>query len=98
MSKQNGHCSCEALALRFIWMLFFCVLGNLAQLLLIVLVIVQIGFRLINGRPSHPLQEFGDSLAQFFAQIVAFLTFHSEQKPWPFIDWPKARIATPGHQ
>ncbi len=88
---------CEDLALRLVWMLLFGVVGHLAQMLLFLVVVAQLFFRVVNGQPSHPLQAFGDSLAQFFAQIVAFLTFHSEQKPWPFIDWPAARASVRGH-
>ena len=34
---------------------------------------------------------FGDSLSQFLAQIGRFGSFHTEQKPWPFADWPTPR-------
>lgn len=88
---------CADLTLRVLWMLLFVLIGHIAQVLLFFVVIAQLFFRVVNGRPSHPLQDFGDSLAQFFAQIVAFLTFHSEQKPWPFIDWPAARASVKGH-
>ncbi|MBM9961264.1 DUF4389 domain-containing protein, partial [Pseudomonas aeruginosa] len=27
------------------------------------------------------------------AQIGRFGTFHSDEKPWPFADWPSARAA-----
>ncbi|MBC3195861.1 DUF4389 domain-containing protein [Pseudomonas poae] len=30
-------------------------------------------------------------VAQFLAQIGRFGSFHTEQKPWPFADWPTPR-------
>jgi hypothetical protein len=34
---------------------------------------------------------FGDSLSQYVAQIGRFGCFHSDEKPWPFADWPTPR-------
>jgi hypothetical protein len=34
------------------------------------------------------LLSFGDSLSQYVAQIGRFGTFNSDEKPWPFADWP----------
>jgi hypothetical protein len=54
-------------------------------------VLVQLIYRLIYGAPSASLMNFGDSLSQFLAQIGRFGSFHSDQKPWPFADWPTPR-------
>ena len=34
---------------------------------------------------------FGDSLSQYLAQIGRFGTFNTDEKPWPFADWPTPR-------
>lgn len=81
----------ESILLRILWMVLFVVIWQLAELLLAGVVLVQLGYRLIYGAPSGSLMNFGDSLSQFLAQIGRFGTFHSDQKPWPFADWPTAR-------
>lgn len=81
----------ESILLRILWMVLFVVIWQLAELLLAGVVLVQLGYRLIYGAPSGSLMSFGDSLSQFLAQIGRFGTFHSDQKPWPFADWPTAR-------
>ena len=89
-SKLKQH---ESILLRILWMLLFLVIWHVAELVLAGVVLVQLGYRLIYGAPSASLMNFGDSLSQFLAQIGRFGTFHSDQKPWPFADWPVARVA-----
>ncbi|AVH37820.1 DUF4389 domain-containing protein [Pseudomonas monteilii] len=81
----------ESIILRVLWMLVFLVVWQLAELLLGGLVLVQLIYRLVYGAPSASLMNFGDSLSQFLAQIGRFGSFHSDQKPWPFSDWPAPR-------
>ena len=81
----------ESIILRVLWMLIFLMIWHVAQLVLGGLVLVQLIYRLIYGAPNLGLMNFGDSLSQFLAQIGRFGSFHTEQKPWPFADWPTPR-------
>ncbi|MFO2464924.1 DUF4389 domain-containing protein [Pseudomonas sp. 15FMM2] len=81
----------ESIVLRILWMLVFALVWQVAQFLLGALVVVQLVHRLIYGAPNLSLMNFGDSLSQFLAQIGRFGSFHTEQKPWPFADWPTPR-------
>lgn len=78
----------ESILLRVLWMLLFALVWQLAELLLAGVVLVQLGYRLFYGAPSAALLAFGDSLSQYLAQIGRFGTFNSDEKPWPFADWP----------
>ena len=44
-------------------------------------------FVLTGGGPGNSTT----FLSQFLAQIGRFGSFHSDQKPWPFADWPTPR-------
>ncbi|GFM49241.1 DUF4389 domain-containing protein [Pseudomonas capsici] len=81
----------ESILLRILWMLLFVIAWQVAEIVLAGVVVVQLVYRLIYGAPSGSLMNFGDSLSQFLAQIGRFGTFHSDQKPWPFADWPTPR-------
>ena len=81
----------ESIVLRILWMLVFALVWQVAQFLLGALVIVQLIYRLVYSAPNLSLMNFGDSLSQFLAQIGRFGSFHTEQKPWPFADWPTPR-------
>ncbi|MFJ3483702.1 DUF4389 domain-containing protein [Pseudomonas sp. NPDC090202] len=87
-SKFKQH---ESILLRILWMLVFAVVWQVAELVLAITVLVQLVYRLFYGAPSLSVMSFGDSLSQFLAQIGRFGTFHTDQKPWPFADWPAPR-------
>jgi len=89
-SKLKQH---ESILLRVLWMVLFVLVWHVAEVVLAGAVLVQLCYRLIYGAPSGSLMNFGDSLSQFLAQIGRYGTFHSDQKPWPFADWPAPRAA-----
>ncbi|MBV2133048.1 DUF4389 domain-containing protein [Pseudomonas sp. MAP12] len=86
--KQNN---CEGLILRIVWMALFVLVWQVAELVLLAVVVVQLVYRLFKGRPNVDVMNFGDSLSQYLAQIGRFGSFHSDEKPWPFTDWPTPR-------
>lgn len=88
MSNENQALQRESILLRIIWMVIFTIGWQLAELLLLVVVVVQLGYRLFYAAPNASLLGFGDSLSQYLAQIGRFGTFNSDEKPWPFADWP----------
>ncbi|MGH8353343.1 MAG: DUF4389 domain-containing protein [Pseudomonas sp.] len=91
MSEPTEELQRESILLRILWMLVFVVVWQLAELLLGGVVLLQLGYRLFYGAPSGRLLAFGDSLSQYLAQIGRFGTFNSDEKPWPFADWPTPR-------
>ncbi len=85
MAKQQTR---ESLMLRLVWMLFFFIAWQVGEVLLGLVVLLQLGYRLFYGAPSANLLSFGDSLSQFMAHIGRFMTFNTDEKPWPVADWP----------
>ncbi|MFJ4498212.1 DUF4389 domain-containing protein [Pseudomonas atacamensis] len=91
MNDPKSETQYESILLRVLWMIVYLLVWQVAQFILGAVVLVQLIYRLIYGAPSASLMNFGDSLSQFLAQIGRFGTFHSDQKPWPFADWPAPR-------
>ncbi|MBF7729479.1 DUF4389 domain-containing protein [Pseudomonas sp. N040] len=104
MRDVNELLERESLVLRMVWMLAFTLAWQVAEILLAMVVIGQLCCRIFQGAPNPALLEFGDSLSQYLAQIGRFGSFNSEEKPWPFADWPapqppaapEAAARTPG--
>ncbi|MDM8349884.1 DUF4389 domain-containing protein [Pseudomonas sp. sp1636] len=93
MSEAPKELERESILLRILWMAVFVIVWQLAELVLGGVVLLQLGYRLFYGAPSASLLGFGDSLSQYLAQIGRFGTFNSEEKPWPFADWPTPQAA-----
>lgn len=74
--------------LRLVYVVFFALAWQVAEVALAVLTLIQIAYRLFSGEPDADCARWGSSLSQFVWQSGRYLTGASEQKPWPFSDWP----------
>ncbi|MFT6429453.1 MAG: hypothetical protein ACJAXR_002267 [Halopseudomonas sp.] len=74
--------------LRVIYTLLLALAWQVTELLLIAITLLQLGFRLFTGEAKPRLIGFGNSLSQYAWQIGRYVTFVSDQKPWPFMEWP----------
>ena len=74
--------------MRLVYMILFGIIFNLAEVLVALIVAIQFLFKLFSGNPVPRLQTFGNSLGAYFHLIVAFLTFRTEELPFPFAPWP----------
>lgn len=77
---------------RLVYMILFAVLLQVALAVMWVLVVIQFLFALITGNDNRNLRSFGASLSQYIYQAIQFLTYNSEDKPFPFMDWPEAPV------
>ena len=51
-------------------------------------VIFQFVMKLITTEVNQNLLEFSDSLTRYVSQILLYITFRSEIRPFPFSPWP----------
>lgn len=94
MSDQSAQTIKQHLRERATWvrglhMLLFAVIFWVAEVLLAAIAVFQFLSVLLSGRPNDRLETFGEELGRFFYQIVRFLTFRGDDKPFPFSDWPR---------
>ncbi len=73
---------------RGLFMLICAFLYNVAEMVVVAVAILQFLFKLVTGEENTQLKLFGKGLSIFFYQTMQFLTFNSEQKPFPFSPWP----------
>jgi hypothetical protein len=80
---------------RLIFMLLFAAVLQLASIVMWVLVITQFFFSLITGEDNRYLRRFGHSLSTYIYDVLKFLCYSSDEKPFPFADWPSDSSAEP---
>ncbi len=85
----------ESFWLRLPFMLLFFFAWKLAELILIGVILIQIVVHFVLGQPVTALQALGAQLSRYTYQVFRYLTFNSEQKPFPFADWPSDERADP---
>lgn len=79
--------------IRLVYMLLFAFFLYVASFVVGILVIVQFLFALVTGSDNRKLRELGGSLTVYIKEVLLFLTFNSEFKPFPFADWPDAPVS-----
>ena len=77
--------------MRFLFMAICFVLVSLAGMVCSVVVAFSFLWVLITGEVNRELREVGQSLASYIYQNIRFLTFNTDDKPFPFgSKWPSA--------
>ena len=74
--------------IRGLYMLLFAVLFNVAEFVLAAVAVFQFLAQLITGGVNRRLQSFGANLAAYVQEMTAFLTYASEDRPFPVGPWP----------
>lgn len=80
--------------LRFVYLLLFAVALYLAGTLVFAMTVVQFLSRLFSGHVFLWLSSFGDNLADYQAAVSRYLTFTSDDKPFPFAPFPNRHPAS----
>lgn len=73
---------------RVLYMLLFAFIYHVAEVVLVAVVLFQLLVTIFTGQPNVRLLGFGQGLGTFIYQIVRFLTYNNEDRPFPFGDWP----------
>lgn len=80
--------------LRLILMLvYFFVVFELAALLVGVSMLFQFFYRLFKGEDADRLLNFTADLNAFSYSALQFVTFNSDERPFPFCDWPAPDVS-----
>ena len=78
--------------IRIAYMVLFLVLLLVARGVLFLLILIQTGIVLVSGADNAKLRDLGQSLSKWVLQTLLFVTFNSEDKSFPFDDWPTAEL------
>ncbi len=74
---------------RLFFMIVFALLYGLSRLVICAVVVIQFFYVLLTGETKEQLKTFGHSLAIYSYEIIDYLTFNTEEKPFPFEGaWP----------
>ncbi|HZD25723.1 MAG TPA: DUF4389 domain-containing protein [Alphaproteobacteria bacterium] len=84
--KQN--LTRRSIWIRVLYMILFAVVFELAKFVVLLIAVVQVLAKLLSGGVNEELRHFGGRLGRYLQQIVAFQTFHTEERPYPFSPFP----------
>ena len=80
----------ESIWIRGLFMLLFVLIYSLAELVILAVALIQFGWVVATGERNGRLLRFGASLSHYVYQTLQYWLFGSEEKPFPFAEWPSA--------
>jgi len=75
-------------AVRILFVVLFALIYSVTEIVLWTLVILQFGFKLVTCETNSKLNTFSKSINRYIFEILQFITFNQDEKPFPFADWP----------
>ncbi len=73
---------------RLVYMILYSVVYSIAEIVFFALVVFQFLSKAITGTLNDNLCVFSSSLTLYIKQILDFLSYATEIKPYPLSDWP----------
>lgn len=87
--NEEQHYKNRSVWLRGLFMLIFIFFMGVTKFVTIVVVGFQFLVILFTAEKNNNLLMFGKSLSVYEYQVMLYLTYNSEFKPFPMGDWPK---------
>jgi hypothetical protein len=76
--------------LRGLLMILMAIAFHIAGMLLAVGAVIQFVLALVSEGPNARLIGFGQSLGRYLGQVADFVSFATEEVPFPFSAWPSS--------
>jgi hypothetical protein len=88
-SPIEEHLKSRSTWLRLLFMIVIALLYGISRVVVSAVIIIQFFHVLFTGKTNAQLKGLGQALATYTYQIVLYLAFNTEVRPFPFdADWP----------
>ena len=88
-SDWANNLKSRSIWMRLVFMLIMTFLYSISRIVVGTVVVVQFIWVLFTGKTNPKLLSFGNSLAVYTREIILYLTFNTEKRPFPFdLEWP----------
>ncbi len=91
--KLKANVTDHSIWQRLLFMVMFAVIFNIAEFVILAIAVIQFFTKLATGSVNAELRALGPRIGEYMKQIVAFETFDTEQRPYPFAPFPGAIAA-----
>lgn len=73
---------------RVFYIILFLIIFGISRFLLGWIIFFQICFDLICAKPNERLKRFSLGFKEYISEVIAFATYQTNTKPFPFAKWP----------
>ncbi len=73
---------------RILFIILFVIFYGVSEAVFSVMVFFQIIHGLVAARPNERIVRAGTSLSKYMYQLLLYMVMKSDEKPFPFNEWP----------
>lgn len=73
---------------RVLYTILYLIIGRFISMVLFVITITQFIYSWLSGEPNDKILHFTKGMSEYTKQLVEYVGFNSNEKPWPVGDWP----------
>ena len=73
---------------RVLYTILYLIIGRFISMVLFVIAICQFIYSWLIGEPNEKLLHFTEGMSEYTKQLVAYVAFNSNERPWPVGNWP----------
>ncbi len=74
---------------RVLYTILYLIIGRFISMVLFVITITQFIYSWLGGEPNEKILIFSQNMAEYTKQLVEYVGFNTNEKPWPIGDWPE---------
>ena len=74
---------------RGLYIMLFSIFYQIAILILFVTIVFQFVLKLLTDDTNEQLRQLSQRIGRYIFQIIQFMSFNSDYKPYPFGEWPE---------
>ena len=74
---------------RALFIILYLIIIRLISTVLFVIAITQYIYSWLTGEPNDKIMYFTESLAEYSKQLVSYVGFNTNERPWPVGKWPE---------
>lgn len=90
MGTIKEHLFSHSTWLRGFFIVLYAILFyQVALVVILAVAVLQFGFMVFTGKLNEYLLSLSETLSIYSYQIISYITYHSDRKPFPFSAWPK---------
>ncbi|MEM9401642.1 MAG: DUF4389 domain-containing protein [Pseudomonadota bacterium] len=83
-SRMEDNLKSKSTWLRLVFMIVFSAIANLTLVIAGFIVVIGFLFVLFTGEVNEKVKQAGAVIAAYLSEIISYLTFNSDTKPFPF--------------
>jgi len=73
---------------RVLYTILYLIIGRFISMVLFVIALTQFIYSWLAGEPNAKILQFTKGMSEYTKQLVEYVGFNRDEKPWPVGDWP----------